>query len=286
MRISVGDIRLYVDVDGAGLLPDGSEMRVRPTIIVLHGGPGFDHSIFKPLLHRLTGRAQVVYYDHRGQGRSDRSSADKWNLAQWADDLVALCAALGIERPIVYGESFGGFVAQTYAVRHPSHPGALILDSTSARLDVEAMVPVFERLGGPAAAALARRFWSDPSPQNMGEYMATCMPLYDRTPDAFSPELMARAMPVANFDVLTHFAVHEQPIYDVRADLARVACPVLLMSGEDDPVTPMAGAEEIAAHLPDSLVRFERFANCGHGVLRDSPDLGWAVLESFLDSVV
>ena len=47
----------------------------------------------------------------------------------------------------------------------------------------------------------------------------------------------------------------------------------------------MAGAEEIVAHLPEALVRFERFANCGHGVLRDSPDRGWAVLDSFLDSL-
>ncbi|MBL8335086.1 MAG: alpha/beta hydrolase, partial [Rubrivivax sp.] len=73
MRIEVQPgVRLFVDIDGSGLVPDGERMRERPTLILLHGGPGFDHSSFKPLFGRLTDVAQVVYVDHRGHGRSDR----------------------------------------------------------------------------------------------------------------------------------------------------------------------------------------------------------------------
>jgi pimeloyl-ACP methyl ester carboxylesterase len=73
--VSIGDVRLFVDVDGASLVPDGSTMRERPVLIMLHVGPGFDHTSFKqPLFRRLTEKAQVVYYDHRGNGRSDRST--------------------------------------------------------------------------------------------------------------------------------------------------------------------------------------------------------------------
>ena len=72
MRVEVEPgVRLFVDIDGAGLVPDGPVMRDKPTLILLHGGPGFDHSSFKPLFGQLTDIAQVVYLDHRGNGRHD-----------------------------------------------------------------------------------------------------------------------------------------------------------------------------------------------------------------------
>src|SRR6476660_1271329 len=151
MRVSIGDCRLFVDVDGLGLVPDGPTMRERPTLIALHGGPGFDHTSFKPEFGELSDVAQIVYVDQRGQGRSDRSTPDRWNFAQWADDIVSICDALGIEDPVVYGVSFGGMVALHYAVRHPGHASKVILDSTAAVPDVPSMLEVFERLGGPHA---------------------------------------------------------------------------------------------------------------------------------------
>ena len=73
MRVQVGDGRLFFDVEGAKLVPDGPKMRERPTLLLLHGGPGFDHSNFKPDLSPLAEVAQVIYLDHRSNGRSDRT---------------------------------------------------------------------------------------------------------------------------------------------------------------------------------------------------------------------
>jgi pimeloyl-ACP methyl ester carboxylesterase len=84
--VSVGDVRLFVDADGAKLVPEGAAMRERPTVVVVHGGPGFDHTPFKSYYPSLPELAQVVYYDHRGNGRSDRGSPEQWTLDQWADD--------------------------------------------------------------------------------------------------------------------------------------------------------------------------------------------------------
>jgi proline iminopeptidase len=74
MLVSVGDVRLFVDVDGAMLVPDGKSMRERPTIVMVHGGPGADHTVYKEWYGALAEIAQVVY-DHRGNGRSGRRSA-------------------------------------------------------------------------------------------------------------------------------------------------------------------------------------------------------------------
>lgn len=282
MRVSVGDCRLFVDVEGLGLVPDGPTMRARPTMLVLHGGPGFDHSSFKPDFGALADVAQLVYLDHRGQGRSDRSTPRHWTFDQWADDLVALCDALEIIEPVVYGVSFGGMVAMHYALRHPSHPGKVILDSTSAHPDVTSMLPVFERLGGPEAREIARRFWESGGKDGMVEYLTTCMPLYGRHPRADAEEARARSLEVANTELFLHWAAGEQLTWDHRDDLARIECPVLLLSGADDPVTPRPCADLIAAAIGPELCQVEVFEDCGHGVWRDQPDAAFEVMRRFI----
>src|SRR6266852_1265320 len=130
MHAFVNGGRLFLAVEGASPVPDGPAMREKPTLVLLHGGPGLDHSIYKPSFAALADIAQVVFLDHRGNGRSDPGPQESWTLAQWGDDVRAFCDALGIERPIVYGASFGGMVALAYATRHPAHPAKLILVST------------------------------------------------------------------------------------------------------------------------------------------------------------
>jgi pimeloyl-ACP methyl ester carboxylesterase len=141
-------------------VPDGPRMRAKPTLLLLHGGPGFDHTLYKPALSTLVDIAQIIYLDHRGNGRSSGDDPKTWNLAQWGDDVKAFCNTLGIEKPIVYGASFGGgMVALAYATRHPGHPGKLILVSTegAGHSHLEQRVALLERLGGPEVGALARR---------------------------------------------------------------------------------------------------------------------------------
>ncbi|MCK6556889.1 alpha/beta hydrolase [Candidatus Binatia bacterium] len=278
MYINVDGVRLFFDVEGAKLVPDGPTMREKPTLLLLHGGPGFDHSSYKPAFARFADLAQVVYLDHRGNGRSDRSTTERWTLAQWGDDVRAFCDALGIEKPIVMGQSFGGFVAIAYATRHPDHPGGLILSSTSARHRLDRVLATFERLGGSAAREAARRYWQEPGPHTMQEYVRLCFPLYNRTQG--DPESLSRT--VWNFDVMYHFGAGEDLSFDFLADLGRVHCPTLVLGGEQDPITPIEDQADIAAAIPPQYVRFERFAACGHGVFRDNPDRAFGVIEEFL----
>ncbi len=267
MRITVGDGRLFFDVEGAKFVPEGSVMRERPTVLLLHGGPGFDHSFYKPEMSALSDVAQVVYLDHRSNGRSDRTASDRWTLEAWADDVRGFCDALEIEKPIVMGTSFGGFVAIAYATRYPDHPGKLILCSTSARWRLERVLDVFERLGGPKAREIARRYWEKPGRETVADYMRICLPLYTRTPmPAEKPARIRMRM-----DVAFAFARHEQHRFDLLAALPRIQCPTLVLAGEDDPITPIADSEDIAAAIPRELVRFERFSDTGHGVVSDAP---------------
>src|SRR5262245_66152187 len=121
MRVLVNGLQLFFDVEGASLVPDGPNMRPKPTLLLLHGGPGFDHSIYKPAYSSLADCAQVIYLDHRGNGRCDAGPKEAWTLAQWGDDVRALCDVLGIERPSDFGAESRRNVASAYARRHPMH---------------------------------------------------------------------------------------------------------------------------------------------------------------------
>jgi proline iminopeptidase len=76
MQVGVNGTRLWVDVEGTGLVVDGDALRERPTVVLVHGGPGvFDHSYFKPFFSPLAEHAQVVYLDLRDHGRSEWGDA-------------------------------------------------------------------------------------------------------------------------------------------------------------------------------------------------------------------
>jgi proline iminopeptidase len=280
MRVDIGGgVRLFFDVEGAGLVVDGAAMRERPTLVLLHGGPGFDHASFKPAFSALTDVAQVVYYDHRGQGRSDRDKPANWNLATWVDDVVRFCDALGIEHPIVLGNSFGGMVAMAYGARHPGHAAKLVLSSTSAHKVNTRVHAMFERLGGPEARAVSERFWDgEPSTESRDEYMRVCLPLYTQNPGYLSG---TATRTVFNYELMDHWRPEHRAM-DLLPELASITVPTLVLAGEMDPVCPVEDAEEIAAALPQDLVRFERLAGCGHGSFRDKPEETFAILRDFI----
>lgn len=271
-------VRLFVDIEGAGLVADGERMRRRPTLVLLHGGPGMDHTGFKPAMTALADTAQLVYYDHRGHGRSDPRPPDEWTLDRFADDVVALCDALGIDKPVVLGQSFGGMVAQRYLARHPRHPARVVLSSTSPTFGLERKLAVFERLGGAEARRIADDYWRRPDEAAWRAYERVCLPLYNPTPA--SPERMKRS--TLSLDILNTWNARELPVMDLLPGLANAVCPVLVIGGEEDPVTPIDDQRAIAAALPAHLVEFHAFAGAGHGVWRDRPDDAMALLRRFV----
>ena len=278
MRIQVADVKLFFDIEGLKLRPDGPAMRQVPTLLLLHGGPGFDHSGFKPVFTEMATVVQLVYLDLRGNGRSDAGPANKWSLEQWAEDVHSFCEALSIEDPIVMGHSLGGIVAMVYAARYPDHPSKLILSSTSIQPVGERSFDMFERLGGLRARAAAMAFWTDPNEASLAEYEEVCVPLYTRTVPLAG--LLERA--VRNPAMRLVFFEPELRRLDLLRQLDGIKCPTLMVAGEDDPITPVADMEDIAAAMRPDLIRLVRFANAGHGVYRDQPGAFFRELRDFI----
>ncbi|HUJ04954.1 MAG TPA: alpha/beta hydrolase [Streptosporangiaceae bacterium] len=282
MRVSIGDVLLYFDVDGCGLMASGASMRARPSLVLLHGGPGADHTFFKPEFGALADVGQVVYLDQRGSGRSDRASAAEWTWDRWADDVAAFCAALGIGRPVLVGTSSGGLVAMQCAARHPALVAGLVLDSSfGAPMTEQESLDVIGRRGGPAAReAASTYFGGDQGPAAAQAWERLVLPLYASGTRSDLAERRARAM--VSDDVQQHFRRGGCGPAEIGERAAAITCPVLILAGNDDPVVPVAASRRLAALLTQAPVRLEILDGVGHGVVRQVPDRGLALVREFV----
>jgi pimeloyl-ACP methyl ester carboxylesterase len=277
MQIEVNGAPIFFDVVGAKLTPEPDRMVERPTLIVLHGGPGFDHASLRPWFDRFADTHQVVYLDHRGNGRSG-GAPETWTLAQWGDDIHGFCRALGIERPVVLGQSFGGMVAMSYAQRHPEGPSRVVFSSTAGRMDLPATYAMMERLGGEKARDVAETFWTSPSEEGADEYMRVCMPLYNPGP---AKDGSSRDRAIRRLEVMFHFILGEQRSMDLLTGLSAVHCPALVLAGDRDPITPVGCARAIFAALLEGERELLVFEGAGHGVFRDDPERAERALRRF-----
>ena len=100
-------------------------------LLLIPGGPGSSHSYFYPSMERLANSFQVIYFDAFGRGQSDRAKNPReYSLTNDIDDAEGLRKALGLGQIAVYGHSYGGLVAQGYALRYPQSLSKLILANT------------------------------------------------------------------------------------------------------------------------------------------------------------
>jgi pimeloyl-ACP methyl ester carboxylesterase len=278
VHVNVNGTTLWFDVDGQALVPHGDEMRARPTIVLVHGGPGgWDHSYFKPDFAPLTDHFQVVYLDLRGHGRSEWGDTAAWSLDACADDIRAFCDTVGIEAPIVYGHSMGGAVVLLYGARHPGHAAGLIVQSGFARFDVPRLVEGFRLVAGDEVAEMAQRSFSGVDVPDED---------WDRVAAAFGPHVPddeQRARPRRNSD-LNGPGMEVVRRADIVDQLARIDVPTLVAVGELDPVTPVAVAEEIVAAIPEGIAQLRVISGAGHWAWKDAPDAFWELIIGFVQA--
>lgn len=276
MRVSVGDIELYVHEKGEG----------RP-LIALHGGPGLDGSVWFPGLDRVADAGyRVLALDHRANGRSDAGDSARWTVPQMADDVEAVIAGLELEDVVVMGWSFGSFVAQSHMVRHGT-AAAYVLMGTIA--EPGAIADVGDRLAAFEPEELRRQVsasWEREAtvetPEAAQQLLADQMAFHVSDPTGpLVAELVAADRVVYRPEVLRHFAAGGQyGMLDLRDALRGVTVPTLVLSGADDRTTPAASAHELGAILPscEEVV----FADSAHMMLYEQPDRVTAALLDFL----
>jgi len=222
-------------------------------IIVMHGGLGLDHAYFRPFMDELGDVAELTYYDHRGNGRS--MAEENWadvDFATFAADADELRKSLGYDKVIVYGHSYGGFIAQEYATRYQDNLSGLILSNTSP--NVMDYAPVMPEWATEEAMAAFGELFAGPfeTDEQWGDAWSTAVQLYMKNMDTeIADDIHSRTQyRAAAWN-------HAGPLlgsYQMKERLADIAVPTLVLGGRFDFITPPQAQEDIHAELPDSTI--------------------------------
>jgi proline iminopeptidase len=280
VRVNVGDIELHVREEGSG----------RP-LILLHGGPGLDGSVFFPAIAPLADDGvRLLAVDHRANGRSDAGDPVRWTVPQMADDVEALIAELALERPIVMGWSFGSFVAQHHMAEYGSAAGYVLMGTVDS---LDALAGIGDRLAAFEPEHLREQVtqsWDrEPTVQTAEEaeqLLRDQLPFHFADPEG---ELVRAAQESAGTivhrpEVLRHFATGgDYGMVDNRARLSQCRLPVLVLSGESDRTTPAASAHLLAELMPEAEEVV--IPGAAHMVLHEQREAALSALRSFLARV-
>src|SRR5579859_2075047 len=287
MKLSVNGTELFFDVVGSKL-DAAANFRQKPTMVVLHGGPGFDHTYLRPWLDPVSEVVQLIYIDERGSGRSAHHTHEYYQLGIMADDIVALCNALGINHPIVLGQSFGGFVALSIATRHPDFASGIVLFDTSPAwtggYDLDALEQLVGGEYGKELREIAHRESTGVATEaELKRFEREIMPLYwhRRVDSAIISKMFEN--PLLNMDIATYMMGTLSREYDLRPHLPEIKIPALVLQGRYDWVTPMSGAQEMARSIPNA--RLHVFEHSSHMVFMEEPDELVSVLKEWIASL-
>ena len=263
------------EVNGANLYYE--QIGSGPAILMMHGGLGLSHDYLRPYFDALSDTYTIVYYDHFGNGRSDKPDdyADM-DFARLISDADALMTTLGHDTFTLIGHSYGGFIAQEFALSHQDRLDGMILVGTAPVLDYSPSI------GGSVEQMMAfARLLSEPMADD-ADFQATWFPVFQsyfhEWDDEVGADLDART-------VYEHRAWNVATsllgTFNVLDKLPSVTIPTLVTSGRHDTVTPPElGATRFNAAIPGSHIFI--FENSGHYPFIEEEEMFFAVLREWL----
>jgi L-proline amide hydrolase len=249
-------------------------------LVVLHGGPGATHDYLANLgaLTDLDGRA-VVLYDQLGNGRSTHlpaRGAEFWTVDLFVRELHALVEHLGIaDRHHVLGQSWGGFLAQEFALTQPAGLRGLVLADTAASFPDFVAECNLLRAELPADVEATLRKHEDAGTTDDPEYAAACEVFYRRHVCRLDPwpEALVEAFSWLDRDPTVYRTMNGPSEFHVvgsikdwqsKNRLGEISVPTLLVSGRYDEATPKLQQDLLAGIRGSVWVEFEHSAHVPH----------------------
>jgi proline iminopeptidase len=281
--VTVNGARLWWEAEGTGL-----------PIVFVAGGPGCSHRYLQPFFKPLAQHHRLIYFDAFGCGQSDRAaSKSAYSFARDVEDLEGLRKALGLEQFVLLGHSYGGMVAQAYALKYPAALRKLVLADTLYSDDmwqsgndryneevrnqfpeVWAQLQELRRQGLRSEAAACNKLYYEAVPEGL-MYLynpdKALGPLYESNNDVY----YAIAGSDADFRVGGSLAG-----LDFRAQLHTLKMPVLIWSGRFDRVCSPKDALLFKHYAPQA--RFVMFERSGHLPFVEEPEATLELLGKFL----
>jgi proline iminopeptidase len=274
--------------------------RGRP-ILVLHGGPDFDHGYLLPDMDRLADEYRLIYYDQRGRGQSVAGvQVGDVTLASDIDDVDRIRRHFQLTSTALLGHSWGTVLALEYALRHPSSVSHLILMNPAPAAASDAVVlrkAYAARLGGDMARQnqiVAGTAYTQGDPEAViARYRIHFRPALERSEDyeRLMATMRAGFIRQGKEGILMARAVENQLMretwgaagYDLMPKLTSLRIPTLVVWGDHDFIPA-----EIATHIVEAIpnARLVTLQHCGHFAYLECADDVRKALDEFLQGAV
>jgi len=275
-NVDIGDCKLYCEQEGQGT-----------PLVLLHGGPGATHIDFHRCFSRAAGFARVIYYDQRGCGQSEFKPGTGYCLDQAVDDLDALRQTIGVDRWIVLGHSYGGLLAQCYAMKYPERVKGLVLVCASTGLH------------GGSMPSRQQEFISQREQDKMAEIrktsgLSTAQVIYnnflngDWKRQSYYKPTRERIAQIASYgwvhdNNFNGVMSRSADAVDLAGCFAQCPIPTLIVEGTWDMSWNTDKPKTLAANHPNA--RLVLFEESGHSPFEDEPIRFFGLLKEFMGTL-
>jgi proline iminopeptidase len=277
--IRVNETELYFKVMGNGT-----------PIVIVHGGPGLDHTYFLPQFNTLAKEHRLIFYDQRASGRSTSLvDTNSMTMDNFVEDLEGIRKAFGIQKLNLLGHSWGGLVAMFYALKYPENLNSLVLvNSTPASVALRnasfgAMAQRTSTSDSIVQSALVRtEGFRMRDPATMAKFFRLLFRGSFYNPSLADSLTLTFDSSYATKSKLIQYLSRDSALtsYDLFPRLKTIHCPTLIVGSDHDMVTPEAN-ELLHESIPGSTLVVLK--HCGHFPYVEEPGQFFGALGSFLN---
>jgi proline iminopeptidase len=282
MKAKIRGAEIYFDIAGMQVAPHKDDFIERPVMFMLHGGPGGNHLRYKMSSLELQDVAQLVFIDHRGCGRSKPTRQSDYTMENNIEDIEALRQHLGLNKICILGTSYGGMVAQGYAIRYPKNLDKLILVATGPSYrGLDESKEYLKTIGTPEQIKMAEHVWNGTfkSHKHVMEFFKLFEDLYTVSLKKNRKMTISKSKAIWNHEALNEGFGGFLRKFDFIPKLKKITCPTLLLGGEDDWIMRPTQMRIIAKHIPHAELKI--YKNCGHSVAVDAHDKYIKTIKNF-----
>ena len=261
-------------------------------IIVLHGGPGLDQGYLQPQLLQLAANHRLIFYDQRGSGKSLETKLDEKhiNIHQFVEDLEALRKSLGLNKFILMGHSWGGFLAMQYAVDHQEHLiGLILLNSAPAdykgqKAFVDEFVLRTINIHNDIKPLFAYEDFKELNAIQISDVYRKLFSVYVDNPEKVKDLSLNFSLAAAQSGCIVLEEMQKtswlRPNINLFPKLKTLMVPTFILHGKQD-IVPAWTSEEIRNAIPHAEIAI--LDHCGHFAYIEQPSQFFTELDHFLE---
>lgn len=256
-------------------------------MLVLHGGPGLDHTYLLPQMLALAKDHEVTFYDQRGAGKSLDTpiNASYINLDQFTKDVDAIRRAIGHDKLIIVGHSFGGKLAMNYALNYPEHVSQLILfnsgpaDHKGQQAFLDELMLRTKPLGDKLAALSNETLFDSLSADSIHTLFRELFSVYFYQPDRVKELTLSMSAESAKSGFRVRAMMPpDSSEFNLISRLHSLQVPTLIIHGSAD-VVPLSTAHDLNRAIENSKLHI--IEDCGHFPYIEKPDEFFSAIRHF-----